>query len=97
MPISDRSANGRTDPASLIDRKLQGAQDRILCPFDIGWCASKGARKNNFTFYASLLQVIFARSSVAKILKIARYSCGFATSDRTNLTQISAPKLPINF
>jgi len=28
-----------------------------------------------------------------KILEIARYSCGFAASDRTNLTQIRAPKM----
>ena len=35
--------------------------------------------KNNFPFYSSRLQAIFARSGGAKILKRARYFSGFAT------------------
>jgi hypothetical protein len=53
----------------------------------------KDSRKNHFTFYPSRLQAIFARFSAKKIIETARYSSGFAASDRTNLTHIQAPKM----
>ncbi|MEA3415849.1 MAG: hypothetical protein U9R02_06785, partial [Thermodesulfobacteriota bacterium] len=37
------------------------------------------------------------RSSIAKVLEIARYSCGFVQSDRLNLRQIRAQILPSYF
>ncbi len=40
--------------------------------------------------FASRLHHIFNRSSIANVLEIARYSCGFAQSDRLNLRQIRA-------
>ena len=40
---------------------------------------------------------IFNRSSIAKVLEIARYSCGFAQSDQLNLWQIRAQILPSCF
>jgi len=36
----------------------------------------------------SQLYHIFNRASFAKVIEIARYSCGFAQSDRLNLWQI---------
>ncbi|MEA3415028.1 MAG: DUF1302 family protein [Thermodesulfobacteriota bacterium] len=47
--------------------------------------------------FASRLHHIFNRSSIAKVLEIARYSCGFVQSDRLNLRQIRAQILPSYF
>ena len=51
--------------------------------------------QNNFTNYASQLQVIFARSEITKILKQLAIPSTFVPisnrADRTNLTQICAP------
>jgi hypothetical protein len=58
---------------------------------------TKDPRNNNFPFYPSRLQVrwpdLLLHLILAFGLKRACYSSGIAASDRTNLTQIRAPKL----